>query len=106
MLYSPRLPFTEFSISDQWEDHSSQEKRPFSVNGTFQNIPEEMDFSKSRIEAEVKKTHIAAIAKWSVMEMLEDFIRAKEMVVLKKAERKKRGYEGKIITGSLDKSGV
>jgi DNA gyrase/topoisomerase IV subunit B len=46
-----------------------------------------------QIEAEVKKTHIAVIAKWSVMEMLEDFIRAKEMVVLKKAERKKRGYE-------------
>jgi len=46
-----------------------------------------------QIEAEVKKTHIAAIAKWPVMDMLEDFIRAKEMVVLKKAERKKRGYE-------------
>lgn len=46
-----------------------------------------------QIEAEVKKTHIATICKWSVMEILEDIIRAKEMVVLKKAERKKRGYE-------------
>lgn len=46
-----------------------------------------------QIEATVKKTHIAVITKWSVMEILEDNIRAKEMVVLKKAERKKRGYE-------------
>lgn len=46
-----------------------------------------------QIEAEVKKTHIATIVKWSVMEMLEDIIRAKEMIVLKKAERKKRCYE-------------
>jgi DNA topoisomerase-2 len=45
------------------------------------------------IEAEVKKTQIATICKWSIMEMLEDIIRAKEMVVLKKAERKKRGHE-------------
>ena len=45
------------------------------------------------VEAEVKKNHITTICKWSVMEMLEDIIRAKEMVVLKKSERKKRGYE-------------
>lgn len=46
-----------------------------------------------QITAEVKKTHIAIISKWTVMDMLEDIIRAKEMVVLKKAERKKRVYE-------------
>jgi len=45
------------------------------------------------VEAEVKKTHIAAICKWPIMEHLEDIIRAKEMVVLKKAERKTRGYQ-------------
>lgn len=46
-----------------------------------------------QIQAEVKKTHINTISKWNVMERLEDIIRAKELVVLKKAERKKRGYE-------------
>jgi DNA topoisomerase-2 len=45
------------------------------------------------VKADVKKTHITAITKWSVMERLEDIIRLKEMVVLKKSERKKRGYE-------------
>jgi DNA topoisomerase II len=45
------------------------------------------------IEAEIKKQHIATISKWSVMEKLEDVIRLKEMVVLKKTERKKRGHE-------------
>jgi len=45
-----------------------------------------------QIQAEVKKSHIAAISKWPVMERLEDLIRAKEMVILKKAERKKRGH--------------
>jgi DNA topoisomerase-2 len=45
------------------------------------------------VQAEVKKTHITAISKWSVMNMIEDIIRAKELVVLKKSERKKRGYE-------------
>lgn len=45
------------------------------------------------IQAEVKKSHIQTISRWSVMEKLEDIIRAKEMVVLKKSERKKRGHE-------------
>ena len=45
------------------------------------------------IEAEVKKTDLSKISKWSVMERLEDVIRFKEMSVLKKTERKKRGYE-------------
>lgn len=44
------------------------------------------------IEAEVKKTHISTICKWHVMERLEDMIRSKELVALKKVERKKRGY--------------
>lgn len=39
------------------------------------------------VEAEVKRTHISAITKWSVMDNIEDIIRAKEMVVLKKAEK-------------------
>lgn len=40
--------------------------------------------------ATVKSSHITAICKWSVMHQIEDIIRAKEMVVLKKAERKKK----------------
>ena len=42
------------------------------------------------VTTSVKRTHIAAISKWSVMERIEDIIRAKEMIVLKKAERKKK----------------
>ena len=39
------------------------------------------------ISAVVKKSHINTINKWSVIDKIEDIIRAKEMVVLKKAER-------------------
>jgi DNA topoisomerase II len=45
-----------------------------------------------KVEAEVKKAHISKILSWSVIEQIEDNLRLKEMVVLKKAERKKRGY--------------
>ena len=45
------------------------------------------------VPAGVKRTHIAAICKWSVMDKIEDIIRAKEMVVLKKAERKKKNIK-------------
>jgi len=60
--------------------------------------PEFDSQSKFKLESPVitpvvKKTHISAISKWSVMERMEDIIRAKEMIVLKKSERKKRGYE-------------
>lgn len=44
------------------------------------------------VEAEVKKSHISKILSWTVIEQIEDSMRLKEMVVLKKAERKKRGY--------------
>lgn len=49
-----------------------------------------------QVEAEVKRTHITAICKWSVMDRIEDIIRSKEMVVLKKAEKvtKKTKIEG------------
>jgi len=61
------------------------------------NNPKFDSQSKTKLEeptvpASVKKTHIAAICKWSVMDRLEDMIRAKEFVVLKKVERKKRGH--------------
>lgn len=48
------------------------------------------------VEAEVKRTHLAAITKWSVMDNIEDIIRSKEMIVLKKVEKvsKKQKIEG------------
>lgn len=54
--------------------------------------------TKQRLEsppvtAEVKKTCHTTILKWSVKERLENLLRSKEMSVLKKVERKRRGYE-------------
>ena len=45
------------------------------------------------ITAVIKKSHINSICKWSVMDKIEDIIRAKEMVVLRKAERKKKNVK-------------
>jgi DNA topoisomerase-2 len=45
------------------------------------------------VEAQVKKTHVSAMLKWPVMEDIQNIITAKEMIVLKKTERKKRGHE-------------
>ena len=39
------------------------------------------------VEAAVKATHVNAIMKWSVIESIEDIIRSKEMLVLKKSEK-------------------
>ena len=41
------------------------------------------------VKATVKKSQISSILKWSVMDNIEDIIRAKEIVTLKKAEGKK-----------------
>ena len=48
------------------------------------------------IEAIVKRNQLATIMKWSVMDHIEDIIRAKEMYVLKKAEKvtKKEKIDG------------
>jgi len=43
--------------------HSKREGQ-FSVKGTFQNIPEDMDFSKARIEAEVKMKGVETLHIW------------------------------------------
>ena len=45
-----------------------------------------------KIVAEVKQSDINKILKWSVIEEINDIIRMKEMVVLKKSEKKKKGY--------------
>jgi DNA topoisomerase-2 len=59
------------------------------------------------VEAIVKKTHLSEIAKWSVMDNIEDIIRAKELVVLKKAEKvskktKIEGYDRANKSGTKD----
>jgi DNA gyrase/topoisomerase IV subunit B len=46
-----------------------------------------------QVEAPVKKTQISKIFKWPVIEQIANLIRVKELSVLKKTERKKRGYE-------------
>ena len=59
------------------------------------------------IVASVKKTHISVLMKWSVMDNIEDIIRAKEMIVLKKAEKvskktKIEGYDSANKAGTKD----
>jgi DNA topoisomerase-2 len=43
-----------------------------------------------QVVAQVKLSHINSITKWSVMDNIEDIIRSKEMLVLKKAEKGKK----------------
>jgi DNA topoisomerase-2 len=45
-----------------------------------------------KIKFEVKPADIKKLLKWSVIEDIEDMLKAKEMVVLKKSEKKKKGY--------------
>jgi DNA topoisomerase-2 len=42
------------------------------------------------VEADIKKTQISAICKWSIMSKIEDIIRSKEFSVLKKSESKRK----------------
>jgi len=45
-----------------------------------------------KIKFEVKPVDIKKLLKWSVIGDIEDMLKAKEMVVLKKSEKKKKGY--------------
>ena len=45
------------------------------------------------VRAILKKSQIANILKWSVMDNIEDIIRSKEIMVLRKAERKKKNIK-------------
>ena len=61
------------------------------------NQPEFDSQSKERLEApkvkfEIKQTEIKKLLKWSIIGDIEDMIKAKEMVGLKKMEKKKKGY--------------
>jgi DNA topoisomerase-2 len=60
--------------------------------------PEYDSQSKMRLEspkvvAEVKPAHITKIAKWSIAGMIQDIITSKEMMVLKKSEKKRTGFK-------------
>ena len=59
--------------------------------------PEFSSQDKEKLEApkinpDVKQTDINKILKWSVIEDINDIIKMKEMSVLKKSEKKKKGY--------------
>ena len=45
-----------------------------------------------KVEAVVKSSDISKIMKWSVIDDIQEIIKAKEMVVMKKSEKKKKGY--------------
>ena len=45
-----------------------------------------------KVTASIKTTDINKILKWSIMEDIEDVIKLKEFSVLKKSEKKKKGY--------------
>jgi DNA topoisomerase-2 len=45
-----------------------------------------------KITAVVKSTHVLTIMKWSVMEKIDDIIKAKEFGILKKSEIKRKGF--------------
>ena len=54
------------------------------------NGQEKEKLEAPQVEASVKSTVITKICKWSVMDRIEDMIRNKEMVILKKVEKKKK----------------
>lgn len=60
-----------------------------SVNKPSFDSQSKLKLESPTVEAEVKRNHIATLAHWSVFEMLEDLIRMKEMVALKRLKEKK-----------------
>lgn len=62
------------------------------VNRPEFNGQEKDRLESPSIETEVKPSVITKIMKWSIINNLRDIIKGKEMVVLKKTERKKKGF--------------
>jgi len=60
-------------------------------NPTFNSQSKEI-LKSPNVTAEVDDKDIKKILKWSIMDRLDDVLRSKELLVLKKSERKKRGY--------------
>ena len=61
------------------------------VNPEFDSQNKEK-LESPKIKFDVKQSDINKILKWSVISDIEDVIKMKEMVVLKKSEKKKKGY--------------
>jgi len=61
------------------------------VNPEFDS-QEKGKLESPKVEALVKPSNITAILKWPVCDQIKDMIEAKDMMVLKKIERKKKGY--------------
>jgi hypothetical protein len=61
------------------------------VNPEFDSQNKEK-LESPKIKFEVKQNDFKKILKWSVIGDIEDMLKAKEMVVLKKSEKKKKGY--------------
>ena len=61
------------------------------INPEFSSQDKEK-LESPKVHAVIKQTEINKILKWSVIEDIEDIIKMKEMVVLKKTEKKKKGY--------------
>jgi DNA topoisomerase II len=61
------------------------------VNPEFSSQDKEK-LESPKIESSIKSTEINKILKWSVIGELEDIIKLKEMSILKKSEKKKKGY--------------
>ena len=61
------------------------------INPEFSS-QEKVKLEAPKIESSIKSTEINKILKWSVIGELEDIIKMKEMSVLKKSEKKKKGY--------------
>lgn len=61
------------------------------VNPEFSSQDKEK-LESPAVESSIKTTEINKILKWSVISEIDDMIKMKEMVVLKKSEKKKKGY--------------
>ena len=61
------------------------------VNPEFSS-QDKLELTDPKIEAEIKQSEINKILKWSAIEDIQNIIKMKEMVVLKKSEKKKKGY--------------
>ena len=61
------------------------------VNPEFDSQSKNL-LERPKVPSSVKSSEIAKILKWSVISDIEDVIKSKEILVLKKSEKKKKGY--------------
>ena len=64
-----------------------------SVNRPVFDSQSKLRLEAPAVDAEVKDCHVKKILKWEVIKELKEVISAKELIVLKKLERKTRGYQ-------------